>query len=109
MLLWLKEKHQILSGPTFFLSVFFQNVAVALTRLNISMYATLRLPLLPSKSFKNDKEFHQHWSACFLVFGVHMHFNSNTPVIISLFGVPDFDGDWLRFEFLIFPTEILTF
>ena len=45
----------------------------------------------------------------FLVFGVHMHFNSNTIVIISLFGVPYFDGDWLRFEFLIFPKEMLTF
>ena len=66
------------------------------------MYATLRPPWLPSTSFKNDKEFHEHWTAHFLVLGAHiMHFRSTTTVIISLFGVPDFDGDRLLFEFLI--------
>ena len=109
MLLWLKEKHQILTGSTFSLSVFFQNVAVAHTRLNISMYATLRPSLLPSTLFNNDMDFHQNWSLPFFVLGAHMHFHSTTPVIIGLFGMPDFDGDWLLFEFLIFHKEILTF
>ena len=109
MLLWLPGECQILSGSTFCLSVFFQNVAVAPTRLNISMYATIRAPLLPSTSFKNDKEFHQSWSACFFVLGVHMHFHSKTTVIISYFGVPDFLCVYLLFIFFIFPKEMLTF
>ena len=36
-------------------------------------------------------------------------FIQKTSVIISLLGVPDFDGDWLLFEFLISPKKILTF
>ena len=110
MLLWLKEKHQILTGSTFFLSVFFQNVAVAPTRLNISMYATLDPPLLPSSLFKNDHDFHQTWSSIFLVLGAHMHcLSKQTIVIISYFGVPDFLCVYLLFIFSIFHTEILTF
>ena len=75
MLLWPTGECQILTASTCVLSVFLQNVAVALRRLNISMYATLHLPLLPSKSFKHDKEFHQNWSPSSFVLGVHIHLN----------------------------------
>ena len=93
----------------FFLSPSFQNVAVAPTRLNISMYVTLRPPLLPSTSFKNVKDFHQNLTVCFLVLSAHVHFPSNTTVIVSFFGVPNFLCVYLLFIFLIFPMEILTF
>ena len=65
MLLWLKEKHQILCPTNFSWSSSFQNVAVGHTRLNILMYATIPPPLLPSKSFKNDQDFHQNWTVTF--------------------------------------------
>ena len=86
-----------------------EKVAVAPTRIKISMFSTLCPHLLHSKSSKNHKDLHQSWTAYVFVLGAHMHFRSNTSVIIRLFGMHHFVGAFLLFIFLIFPMEILTF
>ena len=86
-----------------------EKVAVAPTRIKISMFSTLCPHLLHSKSSKNLKHLHQSWTAYVFVLCALMHFRSKTTVIISLFGMPSFVVAFLLFIFLIFPMEILTF
>ena len=49
------------------------------------------------------------WTGWFLSWSLNIVFSSNTPVIISILGVPDFWLDRLILRIFIFPKEILTF
>ena len=66
-------------------------------------------PLLSSTSFKHDSNYKHSWSAWFLSWSLSIHLSSNTTVIISILGVPDFWLDRLILRIFIFPKEILKF
>ena len=85
-----------------------EKVAVAPTRIKISMFATLCPHLLQSQSSKNLMDLHQIWTAYVFVLGAHVHVRSQNSVILCLFGMPDVAVACLLFTFLIFPMEILT-